>query len=196
MKRIAYFFMLFLISASAYAQEEMKETWSTKLDHKIENNGFSDRKGYCYGSSDKEFSFVSNKDGKVLWTKEFKDIAKGLRKIDEQIPMWDANVLFVFDRKIGKDKTACIDLTTGDFLWMTEKYQNLTDESIIYISELEAFAVTTKEAVTLIKARTGEEIWSTAKFKGVVGAYIYMKDGFLVMLNYKPTALAALFSGF
>jgi outer membrane protein assembly factor BamB len=195
MKRIAYTCMLLILCTVVRAQEEMKETWSTKCDHKIANNGFSDSKGYCYGSSDKEFSFVSNKDGKILWTKEFKDIAKGLRKIDEQIPMWDANVLFVFERKFGKDKTACIDLMTGDFLWMTEKYQDLTDESIIYIPELEAFAVTTKAAVTLIKARTGEEVWSTAKFKGVVGAYSY-NDGFLVMLNYKPTALAALFSGF
>lgn len=187
--------LLFFICITARAQEEMKETWTSKLDHKIENNGLSDSKGQCYGSNDKEFSFVNNADGKILWTKKFKDIAKGLSKVDEQIPMWDANVLFVFDRKAGKDKTACIDLVTGDFLWMTDKYQDLSDESIIYIPELEAFAVTTKTAVTLIKARTGEELWSTVKFKGVVGNYKY-KDGFLVMLNYKPTALAALFSGF
>ena len=196
MKKIIYCLVLLLAAVDSRAQQEMSETWSTKLDHKIENNGLSDAKGYCFGSDDKEFSFVNNSDGKIIWTKAFKDIAKGLRKIDEQIPMWDANVLFVFDRKMGKDKTACIDLKTGDFLWMTEKYQNLTDESIIYISELEAFAVTTKTAVTLIKARTGEELWSTQKFKGVVGAYVYMDDGFLVMLNYKPTGLAALFSGF
>jgi outer membrane protein assembly factor BamB len=48
----------------------------------------------------------------------------------------------------------------------------------------------------MIKARTGEELWSTTKFKGVVGAYVLSDDGYLILLNYKPTALAALFSGF
>ncbi|MCX6292026.1 MAG: PQQ-binding-like beta-propeller repeat protein [Bacteroidetes bacterium] len=196
MKKIIHSLVFLFTCSGLHAQQEMSEAWSTKLDHKIENNGLSDSKGFCYGSSDKEFSFVSNGDGKVVWTKRFKDIAKGINKVDEQIPMWDANVLFVFDRKMGKDKTACIDLTTGEFLWMTDKYQDLTDESIIYIPELESFAVTTKTAVTLIKARTGEEVWSTQKFKGVVGAYTYMKEGYLVMLNYKPTLLASLFSGF
>ena len=133
MKHLFYSMILFSLCVSVSAQDEMKEVWSTKLDHKIENTGLSNPKGYCYGSSDKEFSAVTNADGKIIWYKKFKDIAKGLRSIDEQIPMWDANVLFVFERKMGKDKTACIDITTGDFLWMTDKYQDLTDESIIYI---------------------------------------------------------------
>ena len=196
MKHLTYLMILFFICTRVTAQDEMKEAWSTKLDHQIEESGISDSKGYCFGSNDKEFSFVSNKDGKILWTKRFKDINENLRKVDEQIPMWDANVLFIFDRKVGKDKMACLDITTGDFLWITDKYQDVTDESVIYIPEMEAFAVTTKTAVTMIKARTGEELWSTQKFRGVVGGYQYMSDGFLVMLNYKPTDLEALFSGF
>jgi len=60
---------------------------------------------------------------------------------------------------------------------------------------MEAFAVSLKESLVMIKARTGEEIWQTAKFSGVVGATIF-SEGFLYMLNYKPTALGALFKGF
>jgi outer membrane protein assembly factor BamB len=182
--------------SSAFAQEEMKETWSTKCDHKIDDTGLSDSKGYLYGCNDKEITVAKSTDGSIMWTKKFKEVAPGLRKIDEQIPMYDANVLFMFDRKVGKDVIACTDITTGQFLWSTEKYQDITDENIIYIKEMDAFAVSTKAALTMVKARTGEELWTTTKFKGVVGDYVVGTDGYIVLLNYKPSGLAALFSGF
>jgi hypothetical protein len=97
---------------------------------------------------------------------------------------------------MGKDKVACIDIQNGNSLWMTDKYQNVTDEAVVYVPEMEAFAISGKTSLTMIKARTGEEIWTTTKFKGVVGAYIVGNDGHIVMLNYKPTGLAALFAGF
>lgn len=185
-----------LLSGSLFAQEEMSVTWETKLDHKIENTGISDEKDMLLASNDKEISICKNKDGSIVWTKRFKDITPGLGKIDEQIPMWESNVMFLFDRKMGKDKIACVDIQTGNFLWMTDKYQDVTEDNVVYIPEMDAFAVSTKAALTMIKARTGEEIWTTTKFKGVVGAYTVSNDNHIVMLNFKPDLLSSLFAGF
>jgi outer membrane protein assembly factor BamB len=187
---------IFLAATGLSAQDEMSAVWERKCDHRIEDTGLSDSKGFLYGCNDKEITVCKTADGSVMWTKKFKEVAPGLNKLDDQIAMYDANVLFMFDRKMGKDKMACADITTGQFLWMSDKYQNVTDENVIYIPEMEAFAVSQKESLTMIKARSGEELWTTTKFKGVVGAYAVSGDGNIVMLNYKPTALASLFAGF
>lgn len=195
MKKLILLFVLF--SHFAFAQDEMSTVWEVKQDFKSENYDIDFKRGLMYSSDDKTASVVQTADGKVVWTKKFKDITDQLKKVDVQIVMWDANELFCFDRKAGKDKIACIDINTGDLLWTTEAYQDLTEENIIYLPEMEAFAVSTKLSLTLVKARTGEELWTTTKFKGVIGAYSYDKsDQTLVMLNYKPSGLAALFSGF
>ena len=47
----------------------------------------------------------------------------------------------------------------------------------------------------MIKVRTGEELWETDKFKGVVGDFLSLKDGSILMINMKATALGSLFSG-
>jgi outer membrane protein assembly factor BamB len=48
-----------------------------------------------------------------------------------------------------------------------------------------------------VRAQTGEELWSTGKFKGVVGQYSYDSgDKTMVMVNFVPSAPGALFSGF
>ncbi|MEO0312579.1 MAG: hypothetical protein RIQ89_2236 [Bacteroidota bacterium] len=184
-----------LLGFNVQAQEEMSVVWQTKLEHKSENADISFDKGILMGSSAREISVLENEKGTVKWHNDFKVIAPGLSKVDEQIAMWEANIVFLFDRKMGKDKMACIDVNTSKLLWMTDKYQDVGEESIVYIAELESFAVTTKDALTMIKARTGEEIWTTSKFKGVVGAYYYSSD-YITLLNYKPTELGALFSGF
>lgn len=198
MKRFIYTVCLLLTTTTGIllAQEEMNAVWESKLEHKIENTGIADTKGLLLASNDKEISIARTKDGSIAWTKRFKDIAPGLSKIDEQIPMWESNVIFLFDRKMGKDKVACVDAETGNFLWMTDKYQDVTEDNVVYIPEMEAFAVSTKTALTMIKARTGEEIWTTSKFKGVVGAYTVSNDNHIVMLNFKPDLLSSLFSGF
>ncbi len=188
--------LVIFLGGRLFAQEEMNVVWETKLDHKIENTGLSDPKDMLMASNDKEISFVKNRDGSIIWTKRFKDITPGLGKIDEQIPMWESNVMFLFDRKMGKDKIACVDIPTGNFLWMTDKYQDVTEDNVVYIPEMDAFAVSTKAALTMIKARTGEEIWTTTKFKGVVGAYTVGSDNHIVMLNFKPDLLSSLFAGF
>lgn len=186
---------LCLLFTSAFAQEDMQEVWRTELDHKFDETGFSHVDGYSFSTDYKKITVVSNKDGKVIWTGAFKEISPNLKKIDELVPLWDAECFFLFDRKIGKDAIAVVDVKTGKLLWETSKYQNISQDNIIYIRELGTFAISLKESLVMVNARTGEEIWETAKFKGVVGAYVYMNDNHLVMLNYKPTALGALFAG-
>ena len=105
-------------------------------------------------------------------------------------------MLFLFDRKTGKDQIACLDLSDGRLLWTTDKYQNVTDENVVYIPELDGFAISLKDRLVWILSRTGEEKWSTDKFKGVVGEYVITGDSKLVMVNFVPGNLAALFSGF
>ncbi|MHC1707182.1 MAG: PQQ-binding-like beta-propeller repeat protein [Bacteroidales bacterium] len=196
MKIKATLLLLLLGLGRLAAQEEMQSIWETRLDHRTtEETGFSQEKGYSFAATDKEISILDNKTGQVRWTKSFKEMTGELKKVDEIIPMWDANAIFLFDRKMGKDKLACIDITNGTLLFVTDKYQDVSEDNVMYIKEKDAFAISLKESLVMIKLRTGEEIWQTTKFKGAVGDYLF-SDGFLYMLNYKPTALAALFAGF
>ncbi len=121
-------------------------------------------------------------------------------------------IFFLFDeRKMGTDRVAVIDIPTGKELWNSEKYQNLIPkgqsgiegsdqgelETVKYIYELDAFLISQKESIILVKANTGEKIWETNRFKGGVGKYIYnAKNNEIIMVNFKPTALGALFAGF
>lgn len=180
------------------AQEEMSQVWNTRLEHKIEHTGTDPNPGddnISYAASDKEMTVFRNKDGGTVWTKAFKDLAPRLRKIDELIPFWESNTVFLFEKKGGKDVIACIDLPTGNALWTTEKYSNLTDENVIYLKEKDMFAISTEDALTMIKARTGEEMWSTNAFTGAVGKYIIDGDD-MVCVNFVPGGLAHLFKGF
>lgn len=199
MKRIITIGFLCLMATSAWTQEEMPIVWEKKMEHRIQytGTGLEAAGEVSYAASDKEITVFNNSDGSVVWTNRFKDLAPNLSKIDELIPFWESNVIFLFDRKMGKDQIACIDLNTGALLWTSAKYQNLTDDNIVYIKELDAFACSTKEALVMIKTKTGEEMWQTAKFKGVVGQYVYdINDHTAVMVNFVPGGLAALFSGF
>jgi outer membrane protein assembly factor BamB len=189
--------VLMLASAGLFAQEEMPTIWETKLEHKIEHTGTgTEERGYSYAASDKEITVFNNKTGGVRWTGKFKDLTPKLSKVDELAPFWESNVLFLFDRKMGKDQIACLDLSDGRLLWSTDKYQNVTDENVVFIPELDGFAISLKERLVWILARTGEERWSTDKFKGVVGQYVITADSKLIMVNFVPSNLGALFTGF
>ncbi len=186
-----------LVATGLLAQEEMPTIFETKLEHKIEHTGTgTEDRGYSYAASDKEITVFNNKTGGVRWTGRFKDLTPNLSKVDELSPFWESNVLFLFDRKTGKDQIACLDLSDGRLLWTTDKYQNVTDENVVYIPELNGFAISLKDRLVWILSRTGEEKWSTDKFKGVVGKYVITGDSKLVMVNFVPGNLAALFSGF
>ncbi|MDZ7742969.1 MAG: PQQ-binding-like beta-propeller repeat protein [Bacteroidota bacterium] len=180
------------------AQEDMSMVWEKKLDHKIDYNGTgTEKRGFSYAASDKEMTVFRNEDGSIVWTKSYKEITPDLRKVNEFIPFWESNTVFLFDRKLGKDQIACIDMKEGKLLWHTEKYQNISEDLVMYIAEEDAFILSLKKELVFINARTGEEIWSTSKFKGAVGKYVYNpNDKSLVMVNFVPSGLGALFSGF
>ena len=196
MKKLLTFATLLIFAFVAKAQEDMSIVWETKLGHQILHSGTSLEGEHSYAASDKEISLFDNNTGKVIWEKKFGDIAPKLNKIDELIPFWDSNTIFLFDRKIGKDQIACMDLESGKVLWTTNKYQDVSDESVTYIGEEDCFAIALKKELVYIRARTGEELWNTEKFRGVVGQYHF--DGnehSLTMVNFVPTLLGALFSG-
>lgn len=180
-----------------FAQEEMSVVWESKMEHKADYRGTGLEGGLSYVASDKEITVINNNDGSTVWTAKFKELAPNLRKIDELEPFWGSDVIFLFDRKIGKDQIACVDLKTGKLLWVTDQYQDVTDDNIFYIREKNAFALSIKRGLILIDTRTGEELWQTALFSGVLGQYIYNSDDqTITMVNFRPAGLAAFFSGF
>lgn len=198
MKKILLSLVLVAMYIIAFAQDDMSMIWEAKLGHKIDYTGTgTEERGYSYAAGDKEMTVFANKDGKTIWTKPYSEIAPKLRKIDELIPFWESNTVFLFERKMGKDQMACIDLEKGTLLWSTDKYQNLSEDNVIYIEEKDGFILSLKEQIVFIKARTGEEVWTTTKFKGVVGQYVYnTSDETMVMVNFVPEAIAHLFTGF
>lgn len=197
MKRTLFFFALLLCNLGIFAQDEMPVVWQTTLDHKIYYDGTSnEERGYSYAASDKELTLFDNTTGKVLWSKKFSELAPNLKSIDELIPFWESDLLFLFERKLGKDQIACIGIKDGKVMWTTSKYQDVSEDNVFYIPEAEGFAISLKKELVFIKAKTGEEVWSTTKFSGVVGKYVYTTDNNIVAVNFKPTILGALFSGF
>lgn len=186
-----------ILATGLMAQEDMPTIWETKLEHRIEHTGTgTEERGYSYAADDKEMTVFDNKTGATKWTGRYKDLTPKLNKVDELIPFWESDAIFLFDRRTGKDQIAVLNLADGKLLWHTDKYQNLTDENVIYIPEKDGFAISLKERLVFVKAKTGEELWSTDKFKGVAGQYVATPDGKMVMVNFVPSNLGALFSGF
>ncbi|MBK9175823.1 MAG: PQQ-binding-like beta-propeller repeat protein [Flavobacteriales bacterium] len=197
MKKPIVTIALLMTSAGLHAQEEMTTLWETKLGHRFDYTGTgAEERGYSYAADDKEVTVFDNKTGATKWTGRYKDLTPKLNKVDELTPFWESDALFLFDRKMGKDQIAVLDIATGKMLWGTDKYQNVFDESIVYVPEQDAFAIALKESLVFVKAKTGEEVWRTDKFKGAVGKYMKTSDGKLVMVNFMPGGLAAIFSGF
>ncbi len=199
MKKLTYLTMFLFVFTMLSAQEDMPIVWEIKLGHKIDYTGTDKTPNgeFSFAADAKEITVFKNADGSEIWTKAYKDMAPKLRKVDELLAFWESNTIFLFDRKTGKDQIACIDMKTGDLLWNTDKYQNVTEDVVIYVPEEDGFAITLKKELVFIKSRTGEEVWNTTKFKGVVGEYIYNGDDrSMVMVNFVPGGLAALFTGF
>jgi outer membrane protein assembly factor BamB len=198
MKTLFFTFLAIILFNLGYSQDEMPVVWTQDMGIKYIHSGTNTEAGdYSYVASEKEMVVFSNKDGSIYWKNEFKSIAPNLKKIDELVPFWDSDVIFLFDRKAGKDQIACIDLKSGKLLWTTDKYQKVTEDMVVYIEEDHGFAISLKNELVYIKAHTGEEIWSTSKFQGVVGKYIYNNDDqTMTMVNFIPTGIVAFFTGF
>ena len=189
--------------------------WESEFDNKATRLALCDGDGqYIIGTDDNSAS-VLDTNGKVIWSGDYKKITTNKTNNSEyQYTIWKdkGGYLFLFDaRKLGTDRVAVLDLATGKELWNSELYQNLipkgtkaeegTDEgeleTVKYINELDSFIISQKNSVILVKANTGEKIWETNRFKGGVGKYVYdAKRNEIIMVNFKPTALGALFSGF
>ncbi len=189
-----------LASVMSYAQkyDEMKTMWEIEATHPFTETGLSEEKAIVHGSNEKMFTMVSTVDGKVKWSKKFKEIDEQIGKVDLQIPMYESNAVFLFDKKAGKDQMVVVDMETGTKLWSTNKYQGIDDpDEVIYIAELNAYAIVTKTNLTMVKARTGEELWSTVKFSTPVGKYFYdEQENAIVIISMPRNAWQAMFKGF
>ncbi len=190
--------------------------WEAEFENKADRLAVSNGDGSYVIGTDDNSATVLDANGKLVWSGDYKKITTNkTNKCEYQYTIWKKNggYLFLFDeRKLGTDLVAVIDIPTGKELWNSEKFQNLIPksgqsgiegsdqgelETVKYIDELDAFLISQKESVILVKADTGEKIWETNRFKGAVGKYIYdAKRNEIIMVNFKPTALGALFAGF
>lgn len=187
-----------------------KTVWESEFSNKAQRLAMTNAEGTFILGTDDNSATVLNAEGKQIWEGDYKKITTNKTNNSEFqyfIYSKDGGYLFLFDRrKLGTDRIAVIDVATGKELWNSENYQNLLPkdagedsdiETVKYIAELDAFMIAQKDGLNMVKAKTGEKIWETKLFKGSVGKYIYdAKSNQIVMLNFKPTALAALFSGF
>lgn len=191
--------------------------WESEFDNKATRLAVTDGDGEFIIGTDDNSASVLDSSGKVIWSGDYKKLTTNKTNNSEyQYTIWKegkkGGYLFLFDaRKMGTDRVAVLDLATGKELWNSELYQDLipkdnkglegTDQgeldTVKYIRELDAFLISQRNSIILVKAPTGEKIWETNRFKGGVGKYIYDAGrNEIIMVNYKPTALGALFSGF
>lgn len=190
--------------------------WESEFENKASRLAVCGGDGELIIGTDDNSASVLDATGKPVWNGDYKKITtNNTNKSEYQYTQWKSGkggYLFLFDeRKLGTDRVACISIESGKELWSSEAYQNLipkgtkaeegTDqgelETVKYISELDAFLISQKSSIILVKANTGEKIWETNRFKGGVGKYIYNKEkNEIILANFKPTALGALFAGF
>lgn len=192
--------------------------WESEFDNKATRLALALNGGEYIIGTDDNSATVLDANGKIVWSGDYKKITTNKTNKCEYQYIIDKGAgkggyLFLFDeRSMGTDRLAVIDIISSKELWNSEKYQNLLPKSgtksieggdqgeldtVKYISELDAFLISQKASIILVKAQTGEKIWETNRFKGGVGKYIYdKKRNEIIMLNFKPTALGALFAGF
>lgn len=189
--------------------------WESEFDNKATRLALSSPDGSLIIGTDDNSATVLDASGKMIWSGDYKKITtNNTNKCEYQYVIWKekGGYLFLFDeRKMGTDRVAVIDIMTGKEMWNSEQFQNLLPkgtksedgadqgelETVKYISELDSFLISQKASVILVKANTGEKVWETNRFKGGVGKYIYdSKRNEIIMINFKPTALGALFAGF
>lgn len=197
MNKLLFLTAALCFSLVANAQDEMPEVWSTKFDHQIDWYAVDDYDNIGYGmvASDKEISVYETANGKLVWTKSFKELAPRMRKVDDVMVVDGSSKIFLLDLKVGSEQVAVVDLVTGKLDWDSDAYKLKNRDMISYISEEKAFMFTFKDVNVLVNALTGEERWSTQKFKGKIGTYYY-DSGMLTTVNFVPEELLALLSGF
>ena len=190
--------------------------WETQFENKAESIAMVSWDGTIVIGSDENSASALDGDGKPLWDGDYKKMTTNkTNKCEKQFAVFKdgGGYLFLFDsRTLGKDRVACLDMKTGKELWNSEEYQNLIPkgknednsfaddgelETVKFIFELNAFLISQRNSVILVNADNGNKIWESTRFKGGVGKYIYNSEkNEIILINFKPTALGALFSGF
>ncbi len=190
--------------------------WETQFENKAERIAMVSWDGTIVIGTDENSVSAIDGDGKALWDGDYKKITTNkTNKCEKQFAVFKdgGGYLFLFDsRSLGKDRVACLDMKTGKELWNSEEYQDLIPkgknednsfaddgelETVKFIFELNAFLISQRNSVILVNANSGAKIWETTRFKGGIGKYIYNAEkNEIVLINFKPTALGALFSGF
>lgn len=190
--------------------------WESEFDNKASFLALTNGDGQYIIATDDNSATVLDENGKTIWSGDYKKLTTNKTNNSEyQYTIWKekGGYLFLFDkRSLGTDRVAVLDLITGRELWNSELYQDLIPkggtkteegsdqgelETVKYIYELDSFLISQRNSVILVKANTGEKVWETNRFKGGVGKYVYdAKRNEIIMVNFKPTALGALFSGF
>lgn len=196
-------------SAASKAKKmgSFKTVWESEFANKANVISMVNQDGSYILGTDDNSATVLNTEGKQMWEGDFKKLTTNKTNSSEFqyfIKNKTGGYLFLFDhRKLGTDRLAVLDVNSGKELWNTENYQNLLPkdggevDAVNYINELDAFMIAQKDGLNMVNAKTGEKIWETKLFKGSVGKYVYDKStNQIVMLNYKPTTMAALFAGF
>jgi outer membrane protein assembly factor BamB len=188
------------ISTSLMAQDdELPVVWEGEFENKAKVLSICNGDGSLLIGSDPNEATGMDASGKVTWSGKYKTINGdgGAGESEYQYVYWGPDLLFLFDKKAGKDRVSVVDVKTGKGLWNSNEYSGLGEDNIDYIAEMDAFMFCMKSANVLVDARTGRKIWETSIFKGSVGKYIYFPSTKeMLMINYKPTWLSALFSGF
>ncbi|MBK7856684.1 MAG: PQQ-binding-like beta-propeller repeat protein [Bacteroidetes bacterium] len=199
MKKSILITAIALGSACSISAQEFPVSWESEFESRASVlSVVSDDGKYVLGT-DKDEMTLLDENGKLVYNGRYKEITgkEGVNKPEMQYVYFDAGLLFLFDKKMGKDRMAVVDVKTGKNLWNSNEYQNITDDNMEYVAELDAFFFSQKDVTTLVNARTGEKIWQTDKFKGSIGAHLYLKESNdIIMINFKPNQLSALFSCF
>lgn len=185
------------LSLGLLAQEDMQIEWTKKFDHQTNwvGTGLEGPNEVSYIATDKEITVYKTSDGSIVWGSTYKELLPKFRKVDAFAPFWESDAIFLFDKKLGKDKLAVVDLNTGKVLWTSEVYQGLSEANIEYIPEKDGFILSLENSLTFVDARTGEEKWESTAFKGSIAMWKYI-EGDAVMLNVAPPGLRGFFKGF
>ena len=190
--------------------------WEAQFENKSDRIAMVSWDGTIVIGTDENSASALNGDGKPLWDGDYKKMTTNkTNKCEKQFAVFKdgGGYLFLFDsRTMGKDRVACLDMKSGKELWNSEEYQDLVPkgknednsfaddgelETVKFIFELNAFLISQRNSVILVNADSGAKIWETTRFKGGIGKYIYSAEkNEIVLINFKPTALGALFSGF
>ncbi len=159
---------------------------------------------YLLGTDKKNICLLDGKTGEVIYAKKFKEATRRIISPSYQMVYWDAGILLLLIDKGGKDIIEAVDIKEGKSLWVKDNFKfpkakknTSFEDFVIYIPEMKAFAVVTREYMQMLEARTGKELWKTTRLKGTIGSHLYLpEEQELLMVNYSPTWLSGLFKGF